>query len=573
MKSICASFLLLFLTALLLSAPEHSLAIDTSRANNIFGIHVATPSREELSEAAGLVNSSGGQWGYVTVVIQENDRDVHKWQEAFDQMRELHLIPIVRLATSPIGDYWRRPEKGDVDGWVSFLNSLNWVVKDRYVVLFNEPNHGQEWGGGVDIHSYADVSEEFVQKLHEVNNGYFVMLAGFDAAAPASNPMYEDEFVYLQEIMDYKPELLKDVDGWSSHSYPNPGFMGSPYDSGRNTVTTYSFELQFIRSRGYDKELPVFITETGWIHNGVGGVGVSTHNVANDYLIAFDRWSQDGRIRAVTPFILSYQGQPFLSFSWKKNGGNTFYDQYYAVQGISKVRGNPEQDQKGSITALLPAKLFESSIYRFSVRLENKGQAIWDVDEGYSLSMNPSESVIPRYFFSDIEKIAPQQVKDVNVYIKTAGAGQAQNVEIKLQKDKQDILAAAQWHFKILPLPTLQTKISLFPRLRSKQEREFEVQIFDQDEQLVFKQQGLKRLNGEINVGKVHNIYVGGKYRVVVLSKYYLPRQGHLTFSEGMNNLSLKPMLPFDFYPDGAFTARDLWELITHPAFFGLFLP
>ena len=50
-------------------------AFDQSRTNNMFGIHVATPSREELENAANLVNTNGGNWGYVTVVIQENDRN------------------------------------------------------------------------------------------------------------------------------------------------------------------------------------------------------------------------------------------------------------------------------------------------------------------------------------------------------------------------------------------------------------------------------------------------------------------------------------------------------------------
>ena len=100
-------------------------AIEASRANNKFGIHLATPSKEELESAAKLVNTHGGSWGYVTVVIQENDRNKAKWQEAFDRMRELRLIPIVRLATSPVGGNWAKPTEKEIENWVSFLNSLN----------------------------------------------------------------------------------------------------------------------------------------------------------------------------------------------------------------------------------------------------------------------------------------------------------------------------------------------------------------------------------------------------------------------------------------------------------------
>src|SRR4030042_6845122 len=89
--------------------------------NNKFGIHLAVASEEDLIDAATLVNSSGGDWGYVTVVIQENDLDQNKWQNVFDKMRELHLIPIVRIATSPQpGGFWRRPDVEDAEKWVNF---------------------------------------------------------------------------------------------------------------------------------------------------------------------------------------------------------------------------------------------------------------------------------------------------------------------------------------------------------------------------------------------------------------------------------------------------------------------
>ena len=55
--------------------------------NNKTGIHLAIPSYEDLEKAARLVNSSGGDWGYVTLVIEQHDRDFQKWQDIFDRMR------------------------------------------------------------------------------------------------------------------------------------------------------------------------------------------------------------------------------------------------------------------------------------------------------------------------------------------------------------------------------------------------------------------------------------------------------------------------------------------------------
>src|SRR3989339_1992713 len=137
--------------------------------NNKFGISLAQPNIDEFSKVRELVNSNGGDWGYVTLIIEEKDRNKEKWQGIFNQLRRLHLIPIIRLATSAEGENWRRPEIQDAQGWADFLDSLNWVIKNRYIILFNEPNHGSEWGGEVDAKSYAEISQEFAKKLKEKN--------------------------------------------------------------------------------------------------------------------------------------------------------------------------------------------------------------------------------------------------------------------------------------------------------------------------------------------------------------------------------------------------------------------
>ncbi len=160
--------LLLLLISLLSVKPARA-EFNFNHPNNKFGIHLAQPHYEEIKQAAALINSNGGDWGYLTLVMQENDRNQQKWQEIFDLLREYHLIPIVRLATQPEGEVWRRPKVEDVKDWVEFLNGLNWVVKNRYIILFNEPNHGQEWGGEVDPTSYAEVAISFAKTLKEKN--------------------------------------------------------------------------------------------------------------------------------------------------------------------------------------------------------------------------------------------------------------------------------------------------------------------------------------------------------------------------------------------------------------------
>src|SRR4030042_1329311 len=62
--------------------------------NNKYGIHIID--ENDLENAAALVNSSGGDWGYVTLVITEQDRSSDKWTGIFDTMKNYHLIPLIR---------------------------------------------------------------------------------------------------------------------------------------------------------------------------------------------------------------------------------------------------------------------------------------------------------------------------------------------------------------------------------------------------------------------------------------------------------------------------------------------
>jgi hypothetical protein len=128
--------------------------------NNKIGIHILTADPKEASEAAQLANNNG-DWGYVTVIIQDDDRKVDKWQAFFNDLRRRHLIPIVRIATHSDQGNWSVPSSGEENGWAEFLNNLIWPTKNRYVIIFNEPNHGQEWGGKVDAAEYAQTLDRF----------------------------------------------------------------------------------------------------------------------------------------------------------------------------------------------------------------------------------------------------------------------------------------------------------------------------------------------------------------------------------------------------------------------------
>ena len=526
--------------------------------NNKYGIHLAQPHLEDLDSAAKLVNSTGGDWGYITLIIQENDRNREKWQRIFNRLRELHLIPIIRLATQSEGENWRRPEEKDADDWVKFLDSLNWVVKNRYIVLFNEPNHGLEWGGEVDEKSYAEVAFTFAKALKEKDQDFFVMLAGFDASAPSWPSGMEDEEIFLRKIFNFSFLIFNYIDGWVSHSYPNPNFSGSPWASGRGTVRTYDWELALLGRLGVNKELPVFITETGWKRGSEEGVAENFRSVYENV------WQPDDRVMVVTPFVFDYQSDPFLEFSWKKYQSSDFYQQYYTVQSLLKTKGEPEQIEKGSISFDLPKELVAQSKYNFRVSLKNQGQAVWDKNESYELGVMSYEgNKLTNFLISDIKDIKPFEEKTIDFSLKTNEEKEKEEIKFFLVKDNKTILESKPWQFKILPLPDLNVEVNFWPIRRAKGDN-FEVQLFDVDERLVFKKTGVKVDKGLGMIKNIQNIAIDELYRVVILKPDYLPRQTYIVFKTKGNLAKFKSMLPFDLNSDGKFDFRDVKFLFYH---------
>ncbi len=517
---------------------------------------MAQPNTEQFTQVKELVNSNNGDWGYVTLIIQENDRDKNKWQEIFNRLRQDHLIPIIRLATQPVGENWRRPEIKDSQGWVDFLDSLNWVVKKRYVVLFNEPNHGSEWGGEIDEKSYAEVTAEFAKKLKEKNKDFFVMLAGFDASAPSWPPGMEDEEVFLRKVFqDQRTDLIENIDGLASHSYPNPAFSGSPFATGRGTIRTYEWELELLKSLGVKKELPVFITETGWKRGG-------EQIVAENFQIAFSQvWGPDSRVVAVTPFVFDYQGEPFLEFSWKRFNSQEYYQQYSTVAAMSKIKGEPEQIEKGWMNFKFPTDLVVQSTYNFKIKLENQGQAVWDKNDGYKLKIKSEELQGTDYLFDDLKDINPFEEKDVYFTLKTDENLGSKKIKFVLQKNNKNILVSDDWDINILPLPNLNFETKFFPWGKGRGE-DYEIQIFDIDDRLVFKKKRLSVQNGVGHLNNIQNIAFDELYRVVLLKPYHLPRQEFFVFKKDNNRIKFKLLLPFDFNNDGTFNFKDLLRLL-----------
>ena len=405
--------------------------------NNIFGIHITHEA--DLDKAVELVNSSGGDWGYITIVIQDKDMDHKKWQTFFDKCRDKHLIPLVRLATHSEGENWTKPSTDLINQYSNFLNSLNWPVKNRYIIVFNEPNHTKEWGGQANPKEYAQILNQAITVFKQKNQDFYMLNAGLDQAAPNSKTTM-DEAKFLREMNFEIPLIFERLDGWSSHSYPNHGFIGKPWETGKASVAGYKWELSYLKTLGNHKELPVFITETGWPHGlmvnarlpgtlSAGNVGQGKWEMGGFYKpeitaeyikYAFENiWFKDNNIVAVTPFIINYPQEPFDHFSWINVSGEK-YPQFDLVANFPKNRGIPEQIEKIEMgNFFYPPFLPSGIIYQGKITLVNKGQDIWGekpfiVKANTNPNLEVSDLVLPENVL-----VKPGEKYDFNYSINT----------------------------------------------------------------------------------------------------------------------------------------------------------
>lgn len=331
-------FLILTIILSLIFTTKDIYAIDDPLKvpNNKFGIHILFTS--ELEKARELVNSNGGDWGYVTIPIQAHDKDLEKWQKFMDDCARLHLIPIIRIATENHyfdTSVWRKPDGNDILDFANFLNSLEWPVKNKYVIIFNEVNRGDEWGGSSNASEYAQILNYATKVFKSLSQDFFIISAGLDNASAS------DQYYFMIQMNEEVPGIFGQIDGLGSHSYPNPAFSVPPWIVTRKSISSFKFEknLAFELS---GKNLPVFITETGW-----SSERVSENRIAQYFTYAFENTWSDKNIVAVTPFLLQAGTKPFSYFSFFNENGE-YNETAKTFKNIQKTKGNPAINEKPS---------------------------------------------------------------------------------------------------------------------------------------------------------------------------------------------------------------------------------
>ncbi|RJR25997.1 hypothetical protein C4578_00440 [Candidatus Microgenomates bacterium] len=463
----------LFVISTQSQAQEHVLEVkgefsqEYSEENtNQFGIHILDPS--DLDKARELVNSTGGDWGWVTIVIRDNDLNYQKWQEFFDQCREKHLIPIVRIATHNVDSYWVKPEEQDAEKWADFLSSLNWPTEKKHVIIFNEPNHAKEWGNNINPQEYARILNSFAFSLKERSKNFMIMNAGLDLAAPNSKETME-AYRFMEEMRKEVPDIFEKIDAWSSHSYPNHGFVGKPWESGKTSIRGYEWELSVLKNNfGVKKDLSVFITETGWPKSeskyvwqrtkyGLRKVAVSKYydsNTAAEYLKkAFEEvWLKDKRVKAITPFVLNYPNELFESFSWFDKEGKP-YPQYEIIKSMVKDRWWPSQETKYEIESIyLPSFMPVKTKFSGKMKIKNVGQSIWGDREILSVVSHNTGDLVISDLMLGTTKVKPGETIEVEFTIESATKsgrfkiGWEKMPEFELRVMPPSILTAAKYN-------------------------------------------------------------------------------------------------------------------------------
>lgn len=356
---------------LILAYPAYAIYNPLERPNNKFGIHILF--REEIEEAADLVNTNGGDWGYITIPIQAGDRDLGKWQGFMDKAKKYHLIPIIRLAIE--NDYfntkvWRKPRESDILDFANFLNSLNWPTKNRYIIVFNEVNRYDEWGESPSPSDYAELLSYAITTFKSRSHDFFIIPAGLDNAAVDILGLSFNEYTFFRKMNEAVPGIFSQIDGLASHSYPNPGFFQSPFRSGSESVASFRYEKDLLRSLEARFDLPVFITETGWSRASLSDDIISVY-----YKEVFDSVWNSNDIVAVTPFLLRAGSGPFIDFSFINSDGSKTQE-YNVIKEVAKTKGQPvlsdvhEKNEATINSSTMPTKKFSEQKFSENIKIE-----------------------------------------------------------------------------------------------------------------------------------------------------------------------------------------------------------
>ena len=320
----------LALVLLLAPGPRHARGEPEAPRNNPVGVNlVRWIEHPYVWAAAELVNSNGGDWGHVTILLVDEDRaDPDRLQRLFDQFYLHHLVPIVRIGTrfDEARQLWVRPQPSDPYLWREFFDRIRWPTTHHYLVIGNEPNLGREWGGAVDAADYARYVEKWLDVFAD-DRHYRVFNGALDASNDTSLPERMDEYEFIEAMRDASPTIFERLDGWASNPYHFRWWA----EELRYSYRAYEAELAAI-----GREMPVIIVESAAGHVD------DPRAVADYYEMAFRHWLADPRVVAATPLFWSPEADRFWMYGVNRDGSvHEPSPTYFRIKDLRKVAGSP----------------------------------------------------------------------------------------------------------------------------------------------------------------------------------------------------------------------------------------
>ncbi|MFH0749360.1 MAG: hypothetical protein V1917_00405, partial [Candidatus Gottesmanbacteria bacterium] len=354
-------------------------------------------------------------------------------------------------------------------------------------------------------------------------------------------------------------DVFQYIDGWTSHSYPNPGFSGSPYNGGRGTLQTFLWEQDYFLQIGMTKKLPIFITETGWEHSNGKQYNsrlLSPETVSSYITNASQSIWQNSNIVAITPFVFNYQDEPFDHFSWKQLNSQNFYPMYQSYQSIPKIHGQPKQIEIFTTSpSLFPDSLVINSTYTLQTTIKNTGQSILIPNDGYTLTLI-DESKQFTAFPDAILLLEPNEKGIIRMMIKTPNKEGRYLITIGIRHDSV-VIPIETKSITLIPPPSATLRVTL-GWTKNSTAKNATVLVYDLQDTLLHKFTDIPIDHGTLNVTGLYQIIPENKYRIVIIVPYFLPRQTIITMKQNRNNWILRRLYPFDFNKDGAFTLADI---------------
>ena len=232
------------------------------------GKHTEFP-RHTWGEHLRYVRQMSGPGGWAVQVVQINDLNPEKWNAYLEAVFALELRPVLRLATYP-GEgsgHWVQPDADAPAAWADFFTQLE-LTQPVWVVVGNEPNSGAEWGGRADPSGYAGYFVATTRRLRQLEQPIFISMAALDLYAPHTNDLsfsglditMMDAAAFWDGVFAAQPRIMRYVDFWASHAYPDGPFTRPPWEQ------TFRFD----RVHGAER-LPILQPPSGVHNRGVNG--------------------------------------------------------------------------------------------------------------------------------------------------------------------------------------------------------------------------------------------------------------------------------------------------------------